>query len=239
MALRKINDEFFKINDDTTICKYMDFAKLMSLLQFSSLHFTRADNFQDIYEGKIPEFFFKGWTEENRKNYEKVYLYHRKQRGKTFISSWNMFDKESYAMWQIYGENYGIAIETKVGKLKKSLKSDKINIYKVQYIDYRDKNQSKLIPLYWDDNEEAFKRNFFIYKSKSYEYEKEVRAIIVEETEADFKGIDVDINQLIDKIYISPFVETWFVDLVEEIIHKQYGLMDKKIIMSDIEIKKI
>jgi len=41
-------------NPNTKIWRYMDFTKFLSLLEDSSLYFTRSDRFEDVYEGSTP-----------------------------------------------------------------------------------------------------------------------------------------------------------------------------------------
>ena len=64
----------------------------------------------------------------------------------------------------------------------------------------------------------------FLFKRKSFQYEREVR-IISDISSANIKindgmKIDVDINQLIEKIYIHPKSENWYKNLVIELVSK-------------------
>ncbi|MGL4585023.1 MAG: hypothetical protein ACRCVU_18820, partial [Flavobacterium sp.] len=81
------------------------------------------------------------------------------------------------------------------------------------YIDYK----KELIP--FDD--EFFP---FLFKRKSFQYEKEVR-IICDTTPLDIDihegiKINIDIQQLIEKIYIHPKSENWYKNLVLELMQK-------------------
>ena len=64
----------------------------------------------------------------------------------------------------------------------------------------------------------------FLFKRKSFQYEREVRIIsdLSEKniTINDGIKIDVDINQLIEKIYIHPKSENWYKKLVIELVSK-------------------
>src|SRR5689334_3019212 len=42
-------------DEHTTIWRYMDFAKFVSLLDKEALYFARADTFDDKFEGAIPK----------------------------------------------------------------------------------------------------------------------------------------------------------------------------------------
>ena len=41
-------------NEDSKVWRYMDFSKLVSLIDSESLYFTRADKFEDPFEGSYP-----------------------------------------------------------------------------------------------------------------------------------------------------------------------------------------
>ncbi len=58
----------------------------------------------------------------------------------------------------------------------------------------------------------------FLFKRKSFQYEREVR-IIADLSEQEIK-INVDISQLIEKIYIHPKSENWYKKLVIELVDK-------------------
>ena len=66
------------------------------------------------------------------------------------------------------------------------------------------------------------------YKRESFAYEKEFRIIIEDDREvgsSDWnKTIKVDLNLLIDNIYISPEADKWFAELVNDIIRNRYKL---------------
>jgi hypothetical protein len=77
----------------------------------------------------------------------------------------------------------------------------------------------------------------FLFKRKSFQYEREVR-IISDISSCNIKindgmKIDIDINQLIEKIYIHPKSENWNKNLVIELVSK-LGF-DFKIEKSDLE----
>jgi len=77
----------------------------------------------------------------------------------------------------------------------------------------------------------------FLFKRKSFQYEREIR-IITDVTSFDLKidnglKIDVDINHLIEKIYIHPKSENWYKNLVIELVQR-LGF-DFKIEKSDLE----
>ncbi len=62
----------------------------------------------------------------------------------------------------------------------------------------------------------------FLFKRKSFQYEREVRIItdVADSTIIlnDGLKINVDINQLIEKIYIHPKSENWYKNLVIQLV---------------------
>lgn len=66
------------------------------------------------------------------------------------------------------------------------------------------------------------------YKRESFAHEKEFRIVIEDIGENDFhdrnKKIRVDLNLLIENIYISPKADKWFTELVKDIIKNRYKL---------------
>jgi hypothetical protein len=133
------------------------------------------------------------------------------------ISSWHINEYESFAMWQIFTKNNeGLAIQSTIGRLKEALQPEnRIEQYigNVNYIDYK----KEYIP--FDD---AFFP--FLFKRKSFQYEREVRIISDVSTKNisvnDGLKINVDLSQLIEKIYIHPKSENWYKKLVIELVSK-------------------
>ncbi len=203
-------------NDDTVVWKYLDLSKFLDMLLSHQLFMSRSDKFEDQYEGTFSEPTF----EEIKKiaaNNPKFLNNYKLHREKVVISSWHINEYESFAMWQIFTQNTeGLAIQTTIGKLKKALLTDKKTaqyIGAVNYIDYK----KELIP---------FEDTFFpfLFKRKSFQYEREIR-IISDVSNTNLKidnglKVDVDLNQLIEKIYIHPKSENWYKKLVIELVSK-------------------
>lgn len=55
-------------NEDAKIWHYMNFSKFVSLLDSKMLFLTRADLFEDKFEGMLPKAFTIDFQEENKKN---------------------------------------------------------------------------------------------------------------------------------------------------------------------------
>lgn len=219
---------------DTIVWKYLDLSKFLDLLLSQKLFMSRSDKFEDQYEGTFSEPTF----EEIKKlaiNNPEFLNYYKIHREKVAISSWHINEYESFAMWQIFTQNSeGLAIQSTIGRLQKALEPEKNlkqYIGQVNYIDYK----KEYIP--FDDLFFPF-----LFKRKSFQYEREVRIISdtsdTSITINDGIKINVDISQLIDKIYIHPKSENWYKNLVIELVSKLgFGIeIEKSDLESDILI---
>lgn len=219
---------------DTIVWKYLDLSKFLDLLLSKKLFMSRSDKFEDQYEGTFSEPTF----EEIRKlavDNPDFLNYYKTHREKVAISSWHINEYESYAMWQIFTQNSeGLAIQSTIGRLQKAVNPEHNfdqYIGEVNYIDYK----KEYIP--FDDLFFPF-----LFKRKSFQYEREVR-IITDTSKSKIKlndglKINVDINQLIERIYIHPKSENWYKKLVIELVERLgFGFeIEKSDLESDILI---
>jgi hypothetical protein len=150
------------------------------------------------------------------------------KRDMIYVNCWHENEFESDAMWTLYSKDItnAVAIKTTFQKLYESLNRDPlIDIGRVNYINFN----------------KAFSSNNSTqwYKRKSFSHENEVRAVLINETRRELDGvpIDVDLNILIDSIYISPYAGNWFVDIVKDVL-KKYNL-DKEVFHSDMAKKPL
>jgi len=203
-------------NPDTIVWKYLDLSKFLDLLLSRKLFMSRSDKFEDQYEGTFSEPTYEEIKKLSEHNPEFL-KYYKSHREKVVVSSWHINEYESFAMWQIFTQNSeGLAIQSTIGRLQKALEAEanfKQYIGEVNYIDYK----KEYIP--FDDMFFPF-----LFKRKSFQYEREVR-ILSDLSEQEIKindglKIDVDINQLIEKIYIHPKSENWYKKLVIELVDK-------------------
>ena len=226
-----INNPNIKLPEDpnTIVWKYLDLSKFLDLLMSEKLFMSRSDKFEDQYEGTFSEPTFEEIKKLSIDNPDFL-NYYKTHREKVAISSWHINEYESFAMWQIFTQNSeGLAIQSTIGRLQESLVPEtNFNQYigEVNYIDYK-KEHIPFDDLFFP----------FLFKRKSFQYEGEVR-IITDIGESDIKineglKINVNINQLIEKIYIHPKSENWYKNLVIQLV-KQLGF-DFTIEKSDLE----
>ncbi len=203
-------------NPDTIVWKYLDLSKFLDLLISKKLFLSRSDKFEDQYEGTFSEPTFEEIKKLSENNPEFL-DYYKSHREKVVVSSWHINEYESFAMWQIFTQNSeGLAIQSTLGRIQNALEDEKdIKQYigEVNYIDYK----KEYIP--FDDMFFPF-----LFKRKSFQYEREVR-IIADLSDQQIKindgiKIDVNISELIEKIYIHPKSENWYKKLVIELVSK-------------------
>jgi len=225
------NNQDIKLPEDpnTIVWKYLDLSKFLDLLLHKKLFMSRSDRFEDQYEGTFSEPTFEEIKKIVANN--PAFLSHYKTRRENIvISSWHINEYESFAMWQIFTKNNeGLAIQSTIGKLKEAVVAEKDTeqyIGEVNYIDYK----KEFIPI----NDPFFP---FLFKRKSFQYEREVR-IITDVTSNKLilnEGlkINVDISILIEKVYIHPKSENWYKNLVIQLM-KELGF-NFAIEISDLE----
>lgn len=220
-------------NPNQKIWRYVDLTKFLDLLNSKSLYFTRLDKFDDIFEGAVPV-----KTAQTRRipkhqafvdgeiiNFFEIpenYIEHQKREREKFAANcWHMNDYESAAMWRLYlKSNEGIAVQSNFNKLKKILSKPRTQFFvgTVSYIDY-------------ENDDLKFENTFlpFVHKRKSFSHENELRIIIPIEAPNNFGKIDlknggwkikVDLNDLIENIYISPESPEWITKLVADTCQK-------------------
>lgn len=223
------HEQISQPGNDTIVWKYMDLSKFLDLLLSRQMFMSRSDKFEDQYEGTFSEPTFEEIKKisENNPEFLDYYKTHRKN---VVISSWHINEYESYAMWQIFTKNNeGLAIQSTVGRIQEALQPEnryEQYIGEVKYIDYK----KEYLP---------FDNDFFpfLFKRKSFQYEREVRVVsdLTSYNQYINEGVkmNVDINQLIDKIYIHPKSENWYKRLVIALM-QQLGF-DFPIEKSDLE----
>ncbi|UUV20447.1 hypothetical protein [Paenimyroides aestuarii] len=226
----------FKIDNtkDLPLWRYMDFWKFLKLINSSKIFFPSVEMMGDQNEGKIPEKIYELMVQQDKalrreNNFAQNYKDYIEQRlrKKILILSWNANHNESFALWKMYAkEKLGIAIKTTFERLKKSFEDAEENIY-IGEVRYYDNNN----PSYITGN--AFYT--FLNKHNYYEFEKEVRCIIQIKNDdtTTSKNIRVDLKELIEEIYITPFAEkTGLIEIIEYLRDK--NKLDFKISISGV-----
>lgn len=225
------DDDFITPDKDTIIWRYMDFAKYVEMIKWGRLHFTKLSYLRDKYEMQIPsELMSKHFSINEIGYYNKNYQDFKNKIG---VNCWTICNNENEGLWIKYvgKKNTGVAIKSTVGRLIKSMRNYSkrpIFIGEIRYsykdIDFRNPWQS------------------LMYKRPFYEYEKELRAVTQWSFNYPHKNIsgngipvDIDIDDLIDQIYLFPGSSDWFSKLVNFVL-KDHDYEFKAIIGSEINL---
>ena len=171
-------------NNDAILWRYMSLEKFANLLDRKSLFFTRADKFDDTFEGHVPRQIMSIYRSAVSA-YEREHFGELSQspilesvrdlREYVMCSCWHQGEHESMAMWDKYHiRNSGIVIKTTLENLKNSL-PDKPDVFigEMQYLD--DHNKIDVLKSVSVMN---LMHQPYFYKRKPFEYEREVRLII-------------------------------------------------------------
>jgi len=239
MQVKYAEHEIFQkpSNENARIWRYMDFTKFISLLENKALFFCRSDKLGDrfegsysranielrpsLYGGKIPE-----------KELQSLSIATEKLRRFIIMNCWNLSEYESAALWKLYVKSdEGVAIQSTFKHLTQCFSLDgerTVFIGKVSYIDYKTD---------WLPEGNIFYP--FLYKRKSFEHEQELRAIILvdppttgdqlnldKEVVGEGEYIDVNLDILIETVYVAPTSQDWFLNLVTAVMNR-YDLKKK------------
>jgi hypothetical protein len=216
-------------NKSEKLWRYIDFTKFVSMLSSSGLFLSRADLLGDPFEGSYSKANIKFRPtvyKDIPKDKLELLLKNSSLASKafvkwTYINCWHKNDTESAAMWKLYAKsNDAVAIQTTYSKLVNALPK-KTFIGLVNYIDY--------------DNDWLPEGNIFypfMHKRKSFSHENEVRIVSMEFPKDEGKinlsktnprdgiKIKVNLNKMIEKIYVAPTAPDWYYKLVNQITIK-------------------
>jgi hypothetical protein len=244
---------------DATIWRYLDFTKLVALLDTGSLYFARADQLGDDFEGS----YSRGNVELRPALYREVPPEHLAQLTQfteamvrhSYLNCWSLSAYENAALWGLYVPPHGgVAIRSTFRRLTECFlpsegddppgMGNTVHIGRVRYADY----ERDFIPegnTLWP----------FVHKRRSYEFEQEVRACIQDlPTVADpaaeggeridlsvesplGRAVQVDLQKLVEAIHVSPVAPTWLSELVESVCAR-YGL-DKPVTASSLASRPV
>ena len=223
-------------NMEEKIWRYMDFTKFVSLLEEEALFFSKLSSFMDPFEGFLTKPTVKMLSaipddlpNEKRQEIEKIQKHNlnvlHMGRELLYVSSWHINPFESVAMWQLYLKNgEGVAIQSTVQRMADSFHGTKepVSIGLVDYVDY-------------DEDEIPWNNVFYLalHKRKSFEHEKEIRALLMSAHSSTGALVPVNLEVLIEKIYIAPDSPVWIHDLVKKVLSR-YKL-EKEVVHSGLE----
>jgi hypothetical protein len=210
---------------DTVLWRYLDAAKLFDFFENSTLFFCRADHFSDKFEGAFtPSLREQVSAAHARGEIDYDYAeFKRRMRESVFINCWHRNQDDSAAMWALYGKSdCAVALTTTVGQLADTaagIAEHAISIARVEYVKHWSDPKLDVSPDY---------TRVFAYKTKAYEYEKEVRVIIDRTGHAPAPAapgivVPVAADRLLRSIVIAPDAPPWFEQLVRQSA-RRYGI---------------
>lgn len=231
-----------RVEPDTVLWRYMDLAKFLQLLEEKTLFLSRADKFDDPFEGasglasrekEWDDFYLAYFRDVVRNpppggaappehaveaNAQRLLASIRRSavqdRRTTFVSCWHANSGESEALWRLYCPvgSSGIVVRTTADRLLRAL--DPSSPIKLGRVQYVDFRKSFA----------GFHDRIF-WKRKSLSHEAEVRAVCPGHLSDEWPGMHVSVNLpiLLDLIVPSPFAPSWFPTLLASLV-KRYGL---------------
>lgn len=227
---------------DDKVWRYMDLARYLSLLGGKTLHFARADQMADTWEGAYSQnnYDLRPAFYENHESMGGVMRSYRMQwRQLVHMNCWHDAPHESAAMWDIYQrDGRGVAVQSTWGKLTSSIKGNR-HIFgaRVKYVDYSSYYISENIPY-----------EPFMHKRESFAHEREIRlmtmsshdpwTVVEEPVLIDFAAgppgltVPVDLDGLVENIYVAPNAPNWLGEVVRQVT-EQYGF-EFNVLQSDL-----
>jgi len=197
-----------------TAWRYMDLAKFISILQRGSLWFSHHSKFKDPYDGRYSEIT----AEEIRSDYDELGLETPDSIDEegtlgydNYVSCWNIKEEQSAALWNMYFEgDVGVAIKTTIGNLKSSVVSEDDLDHDFNFMSGKVKYCSM-------ENEPRGYYGPIFSKRPMFDFENEYRMVFTashsqhegrseDQSTLSSNGIPVpvDVELLIDEVYISP-----------------------------------
>ena len=227
-------------NENILLWRYMDLSKFIWMIQHNALFFCRSDRMGDPFEGHYTKAIVDQEEEyirtlQSNTTFQAIpnsaSIARQVYRAKTielpkqlkeryFLSCWHMNEEESPAMWKLYtSQNESICIRSKYSTLARLLPRESM-LGCVIYIDYRQ-----------DSFDTTEMLSYIIHKRKSFEHERELRAVIYRDEECPFDAsvggnglvVRIDVAELIEEIFVSPTAQSPLSDVVAGLAEK-YGL---------------
>lgn len=200
------------------------------MLNRQATFFCRADKLGDPFEGSVPIRHHMRKYREMASQTSDIVRDSKllREAGEDFrkyvyVNCWHINEGESAALWKLYlKSDEGIAIRSTRNRLGESFMESDFPICTVPilYIDYEK-----------DDPPVPTRLAPFRYKRKSFEHERELRAVYYAEA-IDKSGkkqdplgeagiyVPTNVTTLIERIYVSPLSPRWFGQVVIQTLQK-------------------
>ena len=213
------------LDEGLKLWRYMDLAKLVSLLDTKAIWLARADTFRDKHEGRFPDEMRSltekayesfpaddSWPVKDAEDFQDYLLKN------TFISCWHKNIDENMAMCEIYGRyTNAIAVQTTVSRIRNDTDSSGLNGHSLllKPVVYQKAEDVPGVLPYED---------CFFRKRPHFAFEQEVRISLDTYSRATptkntpyGHQLRCSIDMLIESIYVHPDSAEWFLDVVKSI----------------------
>ena len=212
-----------KLEDSMPIWRYMDLGEFLTICYRSEINLAPVLATQDAWEGILPfeldprpPFFQK---DDVKKAGEDLY-----------VSCWHMNHSPNAAMWGLYSNRRGIAIQSTVGRLSRSVQAagPDFRIFPIKYTGFNFDTIPDMLPMHEASRHEHSR---FTFKRQEYAFENELRVMRTgtdQPVAGELSGGDiyksslpVDLNVLFDSIHIHPDTEPWVFDAISGTLKKR------------------
>lgn len=149
---------------------------------------------------------------ELKKKMDEMIKRQEEKRKEYFVSCWHENERESEGMWKLYTSalSQGVAIQTTVERLCRSLGNAHFEIGKVNYVSFDKPLTETQVPVW--------------YKRDVFAHEREARVVIKDSAYiGNGMPVETNLDTLIEKIYVSPTAPEWLAGLVMRVALR-YGL---------------
>lgn len=223
-------------NGNSLVWRYVSLEKFTKLLEDRSLYFCNAKRLSDQYEVTIPnstvqvwrkQLAVQGYSPEDVEVEISIRLNGWQYGGMkdlTLINCWSVSPHESYALWKIYLSNKpeGVAIRSTAGRLKSAIRLGKDPYPETLYMgQVRYRNHIK--------SDELSRFNIVTTKKTFYKFEEELRLFILNYPLSEGglippydiamgRNVSVDLEHLIQRVYVSPFAPDVVRHRVEDLL---------------------
>jgi hypothetical protein len=199
-------------NSRQKLWRYLKYERLLQIVDTGFLFFPHISQFSDKWEGLLTERTRESLFRTEHARYKDASVArqavdnYESSKDDFYIQCWHMSNHQSYLMWKVYADR-GCAIQTNYERLVASFPDDspEVNGCVVSYIDY-EKDLSPIGNVY----------SSVSYKDLPYKDEKEFRllfwkiSLLNQNYSVGDLGVEiaVDVDMLIDNIYINPSKDT-------------------------------
>jgi hypothetical protein len=211
----------FPLPERSTLWRYVSIDKFLAMLADESLFFSRVDHLGDPLEGSYslknlelrPDWYGEHYDELK----DLIPALSRFNRQQVFVSCWYASEYESQAMWQLYAaQARGVAIRSSVDRFMFCIKDPRmVFMSDVRYADLMADpipEDNLLLPA--------------LTKHRSFEHEREVRALTIEPGPPPPDpglNIAVDLGRLIEAVVVAPQAPPHYLRTLRSLVDR-YGL---------------